>query len=225
MINNCPECGSELNGNYSQCPECGALISKVSNLSQNSDNKENLREKNLSKGIFVLFAAIIFAGAAVIILSSNILDKPKPPASFQHSHLDHDDDLIIEITKLKEELSVRNDPELVLKLANLQSDAGLYEDAINSYQNYLDKNPENADARIDMGIAYFNLQNYSLALKEMERALKYEPGHQIGHLNLGIVNLQSGNLEISKDWLRKAVELDKNSEAGKRAAEILSNHF
>ncbi len=41
----------------------------------------------------------------------------------------------------------------------------------------------------------------------MKQALKYEPGHQIGTLNLGIVNLAAGNLEKSKEWLEKAVAI------------------
>ena len=56
-----------------------------------------------------------------------------------------------------------------------------------------------------MGVCYFNLQDYANAIAEMETALKYIPNHQIAHLNLGVVNLSAGNLEKSKEWLKKAV--------------------
>jgi Tfp pilus assembly protein PilF len=58
----------------------------------------------------------------------------------------------------------------------------------------------------------------------METALKYSPKHQIAHLNLGIVNLAARNVDASKEWFKKTTELDPNSEAGKRATELLSSH-
>ena len=58
----------------------------------------------------------------------------------------------------------------------------------------------------------------------MKEALKYNPHHQIAHLNLGIVNLALGNLKESRKWLEEAVKIDPSSEAGKRAEEILKSH-
>ena len=75
-----------------------------------------------------------------------------------------------------------------------------------------------------MGICYYNLQNYDAAISEMEQALKYDPKHQIGYLDLGIVNLAAGKMEKSQEWLKKAVQIDPNSEYGKKAQELLSSH-
>jgi Tfp pilus assembly protein PilF len=58
----------------------------------------------------------------------------------------------------------------------------------------------------------------------MEIALQYQPKHQLAHLNLGIVNLTAGNVDESKEWFRKAIEIDPNSQAGKRAQELLQSH-
>ena len=55
-------------------------------------------------------------------------------------------------------------------------------------------------------------------------ALEYQPKHQIAHLNLGIVNLTAGNLQKSKEWFQKAVQLNPNSDIGKRAQELLTTH-
>jgi tetratricopeptide (TPR) repeat protein len=106
----------------------------------------------------------------------------------------------------------------------LLQDAGFYDKAIASYKKYLEKNPKNADARVDMAICYYNLNDYTNAINEMETAIKYQPSHQLAHLNLGIVNLAAQNVDASKAWFRKAVELDPNSEAGKRAQELLNSH-
>lgn len=75
-----------------------------------------------------------------------------------------------------------------------------------------------------MGVCYFNLRDYPNAIKEMETALKYEPKHQIAHLNLGVVNLSAGNLAKSKEWLQKAYDLNPTNEIGQKAEQLLKNH-
>ena len=84
--------------------------------------------------------------------------------------------------------------------------------------------PRDADARVDMGVCYYNLGDFNTAITEMETALKYNPHHQIALLNLGIVNLSAGNLEKSKEWLEKAVNENPNTDVGKRAKELLESH-
>jgi cytochrome c-type biogenesis protein CcmH/NrfG/RNA polymerase subunit RPABC4/transcription elongation factor Spt4 len=116
------------------------------------------------------------------------------------------------------------DTASILDLAHLKNDAGMFDQAIADYKQYLFLAPKDADARIDMGICYYNLQNYETAISEMELALKYDPKHQIGYLDLGIVNLSAGNMDKSQEWLKKAVSIDPNSEYGKKAQELLSSH-
>ena len=84
--------------------------------------------------------------------------------------------------------------------------------------------PKDADVRVDMGVCYYNLGDFKTAISEMEHALKYNPHHQIGFLNLGVVNLSAGNLEKSKEWLKKAVKENPNNDVGKRAKELLESH-
>ena len=125
------------------------------------------------------------------------------------------------------EAKIKSNPEdykSLLELAHLKNDSGLFEAAIKNYKTYLVKNPKDADARVDMGVCYFNLKDYPNAIIEMETAIKYVPNHQIAHLNLGIVNLSAGNLEVSKEWLKKAVDLNPTSEVGKKAEQLLNNH-
>ena len=117
-----------------------------------------------------------------------------------------------------------DDLKTLLELAHLKNDSGLFERAIEDYQKYLAKDPTNPDARIDMGVCYYNLGQYDKAIAEMNKALEYQPAHQIGHLNLGIVNLAAGNIQASKEWLQKAVNINPTSEIGKRAKELLETH-
>jgi len=117
-----------------------------------------------------------------------------------------------------------DDNETLLELAHLKNDSGFYDKAIPLYQRYLLKFPENADARIDMGVCMYNIGDYDNAIKEMKKALEYEPDHQIGHLNLGVVNLTAGNIEIAKEWFGKAINLGPDTDVGKKAKELLNSH-
>ncbi|MFA7227914.1 MAG: hypothetical protein WC061_02680, partial [Melioribacteraceae bacterium] len=62
------------------------------------------------------------------------------------------------------------------------------------------------------------------AISAMEKALKINPRHQIANLNLGIVNMSSGNLEKSKIYWKAAIEIDPTNEIGQKAKELLTTH-
>lgn len=114
--------------------------------------------------------------------------------------------------------------ELYLHLAQLQQDSKLLDPAVSNYKKYLETVPEDADARVDLGICYYDLGDYAGAIKQMETALRYKPKHQKACLNLGIVNLQAGNKAKSIEWLKKTIEIDSSSETGREANELLNSH-
>lgn len=235
----CGHCGYKFDANYKFCPECGTKVSKAdvdkstgkktsgSVKTQNINNSKTAEDKQLDPK--VIFG--IFGGGAVIILiiilSTGIFDSDPvnmtqmPTETNQGVNLSNLE-LINELeTKIKEN---PEDHESVLELAHLKNDSGLFEQAIIEYRKYLEHHPDNADARIDMGVCYFQLKDFENAKKEMLKALEYEPRHQIGHLNLGVVNLSAGNMQESKEWFQKAIEIDPSSEVARRAEELLKSH-
>ncbi len=124
-------------------------------------------------------------------------------------------------------------PEALLKLANGMHDNGLYQQAVDTYKEYLKSRPGDADARVDMGICYYQMATgdsvnadrlFDMAMAAMETAIRNTPTHQPAAFNLGVVNLTRGQLEESNAWFRKAVALDKNSDLGVRAQQMLSQH-
>lgn len=236
MIKFCSNCGFKLEGSYNFCPQCGSEIGKsatgkvghkknkpVTKASENSDTK-SLNPKVLY-GILgggVIIVLIILFGAGVFEGTETQNNFTSPPVN-QSPGVDLS--AIQKLNQLEEKVKANpNDHQSLLDLAHLKNDSGLFEQAIVNYKTYLEHHPEDADARIDMGVCYFNLRDYSTANMEMEKALQYSPKHQIGHLNLGVVNLNAGNIEKAKEWFQKAVEIDPNSEAGKRAQELLKSH-
>jgi len=130
------------------------------------------------------------------------------------------------------------DAASLLHLANLLHDNGLRDTryvgrAIEMYKRYLALNPDNPDARVDMGICYFELartdsihsaQLYETAAREMEAAFASHPTHQTAAFNLGIVYLNAGKLDQSRTWLQKATQIDARSSLGIRAKELLEQH-
>jgi tetratricopeptide (TPR) repeat protein len=112
-----------------------------------------------------------------------------------------------------------------LQYANDLHDSKLLDQAIAQYKIYLDTDPKNADARVDLGICYFELKKYELAIQEMETAVIDNPGHQLGHYNLGIVNLNAGNRDAARAWLIKARDLAPTSQYGINATQLLQQEL
>jgi tetratricopeptide (TPR) repeat protein len=231
----CNECGYKFEKEYKFCPECGTKVSgSRNNKSKNPESKvsSNVGDKTLNPK--VLYAILIggFAVIAIIILTSGMLDSaPVNSSVMNQNQVQPNTNSGVNLNNMQMindlEAKIKQNPEdynSLLQLAHLKNDSGLFEAAIQNYKTYLEKNPKDADARVDMGVCYFNLKDYPNAIKEMETALKYVPNHQIAHLNLGVVNLSAGNLEKSKEWLKKAYEIDPTSEIGKKAEQLLNNH-
>ncbi len=190
-----------------------------------NNQKSNVKELN-SKFIFGIAGGIL-AIVVFVLFISGVFDKASTLTNTVNQQTNSGVNLnnLNEIADLEKIVAANpSDMNSLIKLANLQNDSGLHEKAIENYKKYLDKNPSDADARIDLGVCYYNTSNFSKAISEMETALKYAPKHQIAHLNLGIVNLSAGNLQAAKEWFQKTVDIDPNSDAGKRAQELLKSH-
>ena len=245
----CKNCGEENPAENSECFSCGILLrgsknrkndsaiheakrndQKKTDKANNSDSRKIVNEEKVldNKKILIISSAIVVIFIFALIISGvfdSQVKKNVAQVNDQSSSSGVNLANMEEINKLEAALTANpDDMESTMHLAHLQQDAGLYEKAIANYKKYLAKSPDNADNRVDMAICYYNLGDNTTAISEMETALKYQPKHQIAHLNLGIVNLAARNIEVSKEWFRKTVELDPNSEAGKRATELLSSH-
>ena len=241
----CSNCGVRLKGgSFKQIPQRqlkSPAKEKQSHLKQSvkqsrtiKGNKQSIPSVSVKqlelKNILIIGVAIIGVGL-IILLISGAFDKTDSSSNNGATSTGQNQSSGVNLANIPRinELEAKvkadsSDIETLLQLAHLRNDSGFYEQAINDYKKYLDKVPGNADVRVDMGVCYYNLKKYDDAIREMTTALKYKPDHQIAHLNLGIVNLAAGNIKESKEWLKKAVDLNPNSEIGKRAQELLQSH-
>jgi tetratricopeptide (TPR) repeat protein len=245
----CNNCGEENPINNTECFSCGIPLKESRNKKQTStkqESKKNVLKKSESKNfsdkgktagqdkvldnkkILLISSAIVVIFIFALIFSGVFdsgIQKNTEQMNNQSSASGVNLAYVEEIARLEEKVKTNpDDLESTLHLAHLLQDSGLLEKAITNYKKYLARFPENADARVDMAICFFNLGDNATAISEMESAIKYQPKHQIAYLNLGIVNLTARNIEASKIWFEKTVELDPNSEAGKRAQELLNSH-
>jgi cytochrome c-type biogenesis protein CcmH/NrfG len=169
--------------------------------------------------------------------------RPHPPPmqfpSGQNPATPPSQDVLNAIERLQKTVKENpNDVGSKLLLANALHDAGMREakylpHAVDAYKVFLKEKPDDPNARVDLGICYFELGKldsvrsrdlFSQAISEMEKAVKADPKHQPGAFNLAIVQLYSGNIQESNEWFQKAVALNPESELGKRAKTILEQH-
>lgn len=141
---------------------------------------------------------------------------------------------MVDLTPLEQAVAANpGDPGSVLHLANGLQDNGLYPRAIEMYKKYLAMRPKDPDARVDLGICYYQLgvadkansgRYYGLAIGEMQQAHTDKPSHQPAVFHLGVVSLQLGNLKEANQWFQLAATMNPSSELGKRAEQMLKEH-
>jgi len=235
----CPLCGHQNVADRSTCESCGAFLqaSQPPSSDRNSRSKPSgasLKSVPVSffqSGKFTALIGIVLVGLIIVFSTMKKGETPVPvpvPGNRMDSATSG------EIVNLQKYVDANpGDAASMLKLANMYYDSKSYAQAIMMYNKYLKLEPTNADARVDMGIAYFGMSfldsvksfDYLMTAKEaMETALKYSPKHQLAHFNLGIINLHAGDAQAAGEWFKKCIAIDPNSETGKRAQQILSQH-
>ncbi|MGH2569011.1 MAG: tetratricopeptide repeat protein [Bacteroidota bacterium] len=255
----CGECGSPLVWGDIFCSSCGKPVEWPVTSSAPSKEPETKREVQQdaprpqqrpskkragdrqvvpSWKMLVGFIAFLGVGALALELLTakkienvpHVHDQDMPAANMQ---------ALQQIEEMEQRLTARPDDQVLrLQLANLLHDSRLYDKAIQRYREYLEKNPTDADAHVDLGICFYETDRTAEAKQQMLQALEFNPKHLLGHFNLGIVNLRiaqaamtSGNterankaVEEANEWFRKTVALDPNGSTGQRAQRLLTEH-
>jgi tetratricopeptide (TPR) repeat protein len=203
-------------------------------MAENNPKLATLSKKN---NIFAIIGIIVFVIIIVLLVRKPAQSPPRiTPVDNQTQEENVNSNATMAEAKRLEALvnSYPDSIEAMLSLAHLYQDVGMSEKAIHPYSKYLEKDPKNADARIDLGICYFQLsaedtlEKVTLlkkAIDEMELALKYAPNHQMGHFNLGIVNLQSGDINEAVVYFKKCISLNPKSPIAQKAQNILDQHI
>jgi tetratricopeptide (TPR) repeat protein/predicted nucleic acid-binding Zn ribbon protein len=241
-IVHCMLCGSENPGDSKYCASCGAVLKTEAGESRTAqpgakkseakhraraDHRPQEHRDRSGKGfpqgrIIAIFGGLLVVGVIIIGITRN---QTKTMQSGSEGQSAVSPTLVQDIERLRERVEADStDSEAILKLANLLHDGKFTDQAIIYYRKYLALNKKDADARVDLGICYFESGDKDRAIAEMKQALTYAPNHQLAHFNLGIVNLASGNLEAATEWFKKCIAINPQTETARRAEELIKQH-
>jgi tetratricopeptide (TPR) repeat protein len=193
----CRNCGSENSAGLTYCESCGMRLSSVGQKRDDTASRQGSQNsrKGRTKGkIESWHIAIMLAVVAIILIVFYFTEKDN------------------------------RDPAALLQQANELHDTQKYSEAIELYKKYLDQNPRDVDARVDMGICYFELGNFQTARTEMEKGLTINPKHQLALYNLGIVSMQERNVEQARQWFERTIAIDSTTEIAKRSRMMVQQH-
>lgn len=229
------------------CEACGAAIPGLTKIAE-AEKPAKKRSAKRQLEPWHYFAGVVIVGVLGYFVISEF-DRESSPlqqngekAGDDHTHDDPHGESAAAIRELETlQKKVANSPDdapSLLRMANILHDLSLKDPrllvrAVAAYQQFLTLKPDDPNARVDLGIVYFELakvdtlatgENIALAVKEMETVAKAHPDHQPALFNLGIVNLNAGNTKESTAWFKKAIEVNPNSELGKRASQLLEQH-
>jgi tetratricopeptide (TPR) repeat protein len=68
-----------------------------------------------------------------------------------------------------------------------------YDGAIAKFKSILDQDPENFDAQLSLGMAYYRKEDYGTAIVEGHKAERLRPKDQLVHTNLSLFYMKSGD--------------------------------
>ena len=242
----CAVCGTENEIKNQFCDGCGAKLSAPStqkkdsndlreDKSKNTSGKKKESEKNVNKKkaidttklSYVVVILVVIGGA--ILYFSGAFDQPTVSKVNQvpHDEFHRGADLsqLQEINRLRD--LVTNNPgdhQSLLHLAHLLNDSGFKPEAIKWYKQYLADHGDEADVWVDMGVCYFDMNDFDNAVKAMKKGIELEPKHQIAHFNLGIVNYTKGSLNEAVSWWNKAIEINPSNDIASKARELIKTN-
>jgi tetratricopeptide (TPR) repeat protein len=113
------------------------------------------------------------------------------------------------------DLLPQND-EAQIRAARYLVAASQFEDAKTRSQPVIDRNPSNAQAQLVLGNALVGLKDLDGAVREIEEAIKIEPG-VVAYSNLAFVRLAQGDRVKAKAAFEKAIEIDPKSMSARLA--------
>ncbi len=239
----CESCGARLAGTPSGEPR-GAYKQAEGNRKkdQKAQSKKNKKKSRSRKKVdpFMIGAAVVIAVIAGYFAYLEITRETPGLVQAPHESLAPETTAMInEVERLQGVVDANpNDAASLLRLANTLHDLSLQDPrllmrAVNTYERYLSIRPDDPNARVDLGIVYFELARVdsvntreliAKSIREMETVASAHPDHQPAAFNLGIVNLNAGKTDESERWFRKAIAINANSDLGARAQRLLEQH-
>jgi len=85
----------------------------------------------------------------------------------------------------------------------------MVESAIRCYENVLRKNPENLDAKTDLGVCYAEgTSNPMQGIMMLREVVNQNPEHENAQFNLGVLSMRSGQYEKAAERFQKVLSIN-----------------
>lgn len=113
------------------------------------------------------------------------------------------------------EQAIRLDPgyeKSYLNLGAVLSEAGHSDRAIEVFRRAIRLDPDYDLARINLAMALENQGNYDAALAQIDSVLSADPGNAMALKERGVILYRTGKPEQAAEWLRRAIENDREGE-------------
>ncbi|MFW6136840.1 MAG: tetratricopeptide repeat protein [Candidatus Aminicenantaceae bacterium] len=199
------------------------LESLIHNLSMTTETDENGNWSFLGLGKTVVKITATKAGYAPTVISDLQVSAIRNP----------DQEIVLsritDIEQLEEE-----DPKTIYQRGVDLYDQGEYKKALSVFKEFIEKQPDLYEARINVGNIYIQLKQYDKAMKEFEfvlEKLKEEHADLEGnktaaslYASLGELYMDQGELDQAKEYFEKSINIDPSSHAlAYNVGEILFN--
>ncbi len=124
---------------------------------------------------------------------------------------------------LEEELQRKpGHPPILLRLAELEREAGRPSGAVPYLRQILEQDSRNEDARLELGRMLYDAGDVEGSLKETQQLLADHPNQVDGLYNLGAIYANQNQLDKAREYWSKAVAAAPTSDSGARARESLA---
>ncbi len=199
------------------------LESLIHNLSMTTKTDENGSWSFLGLGRTVVKITATKAGYAPTVIPNLQVSAIRNP----------DQEIVLsritDIEQLEEE-----DPKTIYQRGVDLYDQGEYEKALSVFKEFVEKQPDLYEARVNLGNSYIQLKEYDKAMKEFEfvlEKLKEEHADLEGnktaaslYASLGELHMDQGELDQAKEYFEKSINIDPSSHAlAYNVGEILFN--
>jgi tetratricopeptide (TPR) repeat protein len=114
-----------------------------------------------------------------------------------------------------------NDTTALKSYADYLSASHKMNEAITYYEKILEINPKRSDVYFALALIYYNKQDFIKCEEVNVKVLSFDPENQMALYNIGAVAATQGNKEKAKEFWKKVVSINAESETGKLAKESL----
>lgn len=192
-----------------------------------------------NKSLLIYISAVVVIVATILIFNSAGGEETVPATQEQSSNMPDDDihkgldgqmpsagnvrgDFMEKYNDLKNKYGTDpNDTTVAKEFAIMLSQAHRKPQAVEIFNNILEKAPARTDILLLLGYEYYEMKDYDKAEEMTQKVLKYKKDNAQAKYNLGAISLAKGNKEEARKIWHDVMEKHPGTDAAKFAENSL----